>query len=263
MLITFSNLLIILDNHAMKSFKIRPFIQKLFEILENKSFSSIIEWNSTNSFIIHNKERFSREILVKFFKTSSFDSFTRQLNKYNFKKKRNQCIFWNNDFNRNSNENLSKIAIKETTQTLKELKEDKMGLSMFNYKTVKILLKITGILEKMSKKAAFHKAPLKVLIFENFKCFEIVKQLQSNEIDVDTVFFYNDFEIKISTLKYDYLVIDIDFFEIYDRISNIESFNIKTKVICTSKQSNPEIEKMVYKLLIKPYDYNQLNSIIK
>lgn len=62
------------------------FLEKLYTILEEES-EDVISWNASGtSFIIHNPQRFSQEIMGKYFKSSKFNSFVRQLNFYGFRK---------------------------------------------------------------------------------------------------------------------------------------------------------------------------------
>ncbi|ELA41257.1 uncharacterized protein VICG_01746 [Vittaforma corneae ATCC 50505] len=248
--------------------KIKPFIKKLYDILGSAEFSEIIQWNSNDSFIIHDREKFCEEILRKFFKTSSFDSFTRQLNKYDFRKQRNQDIFWNNDFTKNNYDRLNKIVVKESYHTLRQIRDNGLGLSLFNCKVVKILTKIADMLENIAKNQKTTKKVPKILIFEDFDPSEMVEMLQCRGAKADVVFFYNDFEVKINSIEYDYLVIDSELFEIFNKISNVDSYRSKTKVICTSKFSpgkfsSDTMGNCIYKLLRKPYDGYQLCSLIK
>ncbi|KAF7728265.1 kinase-regulated stress-responsive transcription factor skn7 [Apophysomyces ossiformis] len=66
------------------------FIQKLFRMLENKSFRNTFCWGPTGkTFIVKDTNEFSKTILPKHFKHCNFASFVRQLNKYDFHKVRN------------------------------------------------------------------------------------------------------------------------------------------------------------------------------
>ena len=62
------------------------FLDKLYTILEEEP-SDIISWSPAgNSFIIYNPVMFSEGIMGKYFKSSKFNSFVRQLNFYGFRK---------------------------------------------------------------------------------------------------------------------------------------------------------------------------------
>lgn len=69
-----------------KSPKVPVFLEKLSKILET-SPEHLIKWNDDgDKIIISDKKKFSKEVLPKFFRTSNFSSFVRQLNFYRFTK---------------------------------------------------------------------------------------------------------------------------------------------------------------------------------
>lgn len=248
--------------YAMAQSKVKPFIRKLHEILEDPGFSSVIEWCSNDAFIIHHRDRLCRDILKKYFKTSSFDSFTRQLNKYDFKKQRNQDIFWNKNFVRNSENKMSKIEVRESFQTLRQVRENTLAPSLFNCKVIKALGRITDAVENLIVAGLRRPERTRVLIFEDFEPIEVVEILIERGVAVVPVFFYNDFEMKISSFEFDYLVIDVELLEIFQKMSSMKIYSRQVKIICTS--SRP-VENMngIFKVLCKPYDTNQLCSLIK
>ena len=63
------------------------FPEKLYKILKNNKYKSIIHWDKEGKIVvIENKAKFSKEILPKKFGHSNYDSFVRQLNLYGFEK---------------------------------------------------------------------------------------------------------------------------------------------------------------------------------
>ena len=65
------------------------FIQKSFEILENKDYEPIIHWLANGrEFAIKEIEDFQDHILPKYFRHRNINSFIRQLNMYGFHKSR-------------------------------------------------------------------------------------------------------------------------------------------------------------------------------
>ena len=63
------------------------FLNKLYSMVDDPSTDELIHWsNSGKSFIVEQQERFSEELLPRFFRHSKFKSFNRQLNLYGFHK---------------------------------------------------------------------------------------------------------------------------------------------------------------------------------
>lgn len=62
---------------------IAPFITKTYDMVEDPNTNSIICWSpSGTSFIIWDHNRFSFELLPKYFKHTNMSSFVYQLNNY-------------------------------------------------------------------------------------------------------------------------------------------------------------------------------------
>mmetsp|Transcript_10682 Transcript_10682/g.23638 ORF Transcript_10682/g.23638 Transcript_10682/m.23638 type:complete len:221 (-) Transcript_10682:49-711(-) len=65
----------------------QQFPRKLYDMLEAESKDDIVHWSSSGrAFRIADVSRFSKEVLSKYFKTSKFSSFQRNLNLYGFTK---------------------------------------------------------------------------------------------------------------------------------------------------------------------------------
>ena len=73
------------------------FLLKLYQILENKEYKDIIEWGDDGKyFIVKNLHDFTENILPKYYKHNNYSSFIRQLNMYDFHKRKgntNEHIF--------------------------------------------------------------------------------------------------------------------------------------------------------------------------
>ena len=73
------------------------FLLKLYKILETPEYSDIIHWDDTGRyFLVKNLHDFTENILPKYYKHNNYSSFVRQLNMYDFHKKRsnqNEHIF--------------------------------------------------------------------------------------------------------------------------------------------------------------------------
>jgi hypothetical protein len=79
------------DDGANKSREVRqPFPCKVYEMLEDaedKDFADIVSWNKEgNGFTVHNKDRFTKEIVPKYFNQTRYKSFQRQLSLYGFER---------------------------------------------------------------------------------------------------------------------------------------------------------------------------------
>ncbi|XP_015065476.1 heat stress transcription factor B-3-like [Solanum pennellii] len=64
-----------------------PFVLKIYEMLADIQFKSLISWsNNGTSFIIHDNHKFAVDVLPRFFRHNNISSFVCQLNSYGFKK---------------------------------------------------------------------------------------------------------------------------------------------------------------------------------
>jgi len=60
-----------------------PFVLKIYEMLADIQFKSLISWsNNGTSFIIHDNHKFAVEVLPRFFRHNNISSFVCQLNSY-------------------------------------------------------------------------------------------------------------------------------------------------------------------------------------
>lgn len=68
----------------------QPFPCKVYGMLEDaeeKGFADVVSWNNEgNGFTVHNKERFTKEIVPKYFNQTRYKSFQRQLSLYGFER---------------------------------------------------------------------------------------------------------------------------------------------------------------------------------
>lgn len=62
---------------------IAPFVTKTYDMVEDPNTNSVICWSSSgSSFVISDHNRFSFELLPKYFKHTNMSSFVYQLNNY-------------------------------------------------------------------------------------------------------------------------------------------------------------------------------------
>jgi hypothetical protein len=85
--------------NKLKACKTQPqdsvpsFIRKTYEILEENKFPEYIDWNPEGTaIVIKMPSEFSQKVLPAYFKHNNLTSFVRQLNMYNFHKKRTQNL---------------------------------------------------------------------------------------------------------------------------------------------------------------------------
>ena len=92
------------------------FLLKLYQILEKDEYKDIIEWGEDGTyFIVKNLHDFTENILPKYYKHNNYSSFIRQLNMYDFHKRKsspNEHIFEHKNFIRNKKELLKLIKRK-------------------------------------------------------------------------------------------------------------------------------------------------------
>lgn len=78
-------------SHSQDS--IPSFIRKTYDILEECKFPNIIDWNAEGTaIVIKNPTEFCQKVLPQYFKHNNLTSFVRQLNMYNFHKRRTQTL---------------------------------------------------------------------------------------------------------------------------------------------------------------------------
>ena len=64
-------------------------------MLEDTSFADVVSWGPQGDcFVVKDMNEFTKSILPRMFKHSSFASFVRQLNKYDFHKVRSRFPSW-------------------------------------------------------------------------------------------------------------------------------------------------------------------------
>ena len=97
------------------------FLLKLYQILENKDYKDIIEWSDDGKyFIVKNLHDFTENVLPKYYKHNNYSSFIRQLNMYDFHKRKgnpNEHIFEHVYFIKNRKDLLKLIKRKSKKET--------------------------------------------------------------------------------------------------------------------------------------------------
>ena len=97
---------------ADKDIKTTRFPELLYAILEKDEYPSLISWClDYNSFIVYDAEKFEECIMPRYFRSSRWASFIKQLNVYGFEraKDRDLIIYFHRDFDRNKPNVLKKM----------------------------------------------------------------------------------------------------------------------------------------------------------
>ena len=92
----------------------KPFLQKLYTMLEDESAHPIMSWTPNGeSIVVHQPEAFAQQLLPLYFKHNNFSSFVRQLNTYGFNKvDPDAWVFGHPDFKRGAKGSLHLIQRK-------------------------------------------------------------------------------------------------------------------------------------------------------
>lgn len=102
---------------------VSTFLQKLFEICTSNEHRGVITWSDDGlSFEVVSRSEFEKVILPTYFKHANMNSFVRQLNMYDFHKRRRssqEIIFYHEFFVRGRRDLLSQIKRKTNSQYAK------------------------------------------------------------------------------------------------------------------------------------------------
>ena len=91
----------------------KPFLGKLYSMLEDDTASSIISWTPVgDAIVVHQPEAFAQQLLPLYFKHNNFSSFVRQLNTYGFNKTDPDAwVFGHPEFKRGAKEQIHLIQL--------------------------------------------------------------------------------------------------------------------------------------------------------
>jgi len=97
----------------------KPFLQKLYTMLEDESAHAIMSWTPNGeSIVVHQPEAFAQQLLPLYFKHNNFSSFVRQLNTYGFNKvDPDAWVFGHPDFKQGAKGTLHLIQRKSSHKT--------------------------------------------------------------------------------------------------------------------------------------------------
>ena len=104
---------------TLKAPATKPFLQKLYTMLEDESAAAIMSWTPNgDAIVVHQPEAFAQQLLPLYFKHNNFSSFVRQLNTYGFNKvDPDAWVFGHPDFKRGLKDQLHLIQRKSSHKT--------------------------------------------------------------------------------------------------------------------------------------------------
>jgi len=134
------------------------FIRKTYEILEECRFPEIIDWNYEGlALVIKKPSDFCQKVLPLYFKHNNLTSFIRQLNMYNFHKRRTQDvdhIYCHELFQRGKKDLLKDIRRKNNEHSLTIQKSMEKLETIRNSSDSSNLFQENQLLKKLNKEAA-------------------------------------------------------------------------------------------------------------
>jgi len=114
------------------------FIRKTYKILEDDKYTDIISWNDEGTaIVIKNPTDFAQTILPTYFKHNNLNSFIRQLNMYDFHKKKTpdgEHVYYHELFQRGKKHLLKNIRRKNAESSMLNTEKSKLGLELVRTK---------------------------------------------------------------------------------------------------------------------------------
>ena len=114
-------------NKARPNDIVSSFIRKTYELLEDQRFPEIVDWNSEGTAIVIKKPtEFGQKVLPTYFKHNNLTSFVRQLNMYDFHKRRTQKydhVYYHDLFQNGKKHLLKEIKRKNQDTTLASIQK--------------------------------------------------------------------------------------------------------------------------------------------
>ena len=119
-----------------KSHHYSRFLLQLYQILEEDKYKDIIHWGDNGKyFLIENVHDFTEKILPKYYNHNNYSSFVRQLNMYDFHKKKTNSdtqSFQHNKFIKGQKELINTIKRKRRKENITSLIPLNTGLVKYN-----------------------------------------------------------------------------------------------------------------------------------
>jgi hypothetical protein len=134
------------------------FIRKTYKILEDEQYTDIISWNEEgNAIIIKNPTEFAQSVLPTYFKHNNLNSFIRQLNMYDFHKKKTpegEHVYYHDLFERGKKHLLKNIRRKNAESSTVASEKSKLGLDLVRTKQdIATIINENLLLKKINREA--------------------------------------------------------------------------------------------------------------
>jgi len=135
---------------------IPAFIKKTYDLLEDQKFSDIVCWSEDGlAIVIKDTSEFAKKVLPTYFKHNKLTSFVRQLNMYNFHKKKtlnSDQVYFHELFQRGQKALLHKIKRKASEHNLEKSVHELEALQA-NTKSDTDIFQENLMLKKLNKEA--------------------------------------------------------------------------------------------------------------
>ena len=124
--------------------RLQSFVRKLFKIVNDENTNHIVSWTNDKNenlqtFTIHNTELFTDRVLPSHFKHGNIQSFSRQLNKYQFVKhnkgKLDRLVFSHPNFRKDGDES-QLVHIQRRSSVTHDLEDGLVGHKRLNLNTL-------------------------------------------------------------------------------------------------------------------------------
>ena len=134
------------------------FIRKTYKILEDDKYTDIISWNDEGTaIVIKSPTDFAQTILPTYFKHNNLNSFIRQLNMYDFHKKKTpdgEHVYYHELFQRGKKHLLKNIRRKNAESSMLNTEKSKLGLELVRTKQdIAAIINENLLLKKINREA--------------------------------------------------------------------------------------------------------------
>ena len=281
---------------AISQSNLPQFIAKLYAILSDPRYHNYIQWGYDGlSFVIIDPAEFSSSVLSEHFKHNNLNSFVRQLNKYDFHKVKSEEMskkkygpgmweFAHKNFRRDRLDLIARISRKPNAhergaaQNGDGYNADGNGYhnSMFYNYVTSTMSSITKYFELISADLKLIRRSLggqgnadsrHVLVAEdNAACAKYASSIfKRNHFIAVSAESVNELHYLLANTKFEMILISAGIPDIVDILANIRAKSPAVPIVLTVDKGEAETFQSIGadKILVKPYLYEELVSIIK